>query len=327
MQTLPLLALSDFDGTVADTFIGADSGKITVGQAYKRSVADVFGSGGSDVYREIGGLGNRDVYTLVVDLLSHGPQDELADSAYRYIHQQGPHLDEFAGDGNQIRWNDRVSVPLNITRALTAQKLSYLLPQIDESWPKPCKGFLDFYDRLTQINHTEENALIDFGILTSGHTRFINRTFETWGRPVPDLLITADDVSNNWNRFPDPVERFKPGLWQYQVIREQWLRQYGLGGDFNAVQLSQPRTLYIGDSRHHDGGLSERARISFAHFDNTRGVPSFTDHRSLRFGDWNILREVIEDPDLSRALREGSPLFETMIQHESYVPRIRGETQ
>lgn len=112
------LLVSDFDGTIANTFAPSPS-NIGVSEAYRLAVEKLFGEEALKYYISTGGLKNRNPGEVVKSLQDQG----------------------FGGDV--------------IAEDLVQAKLGYLLREIGPEWPKPCNGFVEFYKVIEEMDGVE----------------------------------------------------------------------------------------------------------------------------------------------------------------------------
>ena len=100
------------------------------------------------------------------------------------------------------------------------------------------------------------NPTVVTAIISSGHDVFIERVFELYKLSPPDILISDDYMRRHELRL------YKPDLdiWEHVLAGARRLGR-------------QPRTsIYIGDSRHQDGGLARNALIKFLQFAGEESV-------------------------------------------------------
>lgn len=245
MTVLPLsyLLLSDFDGTMAKTF-DPNPHNIGVHKAYEIALCQVFGERVLLIYHELGGLQNRDPESLVTVLLDNDPSLRIAGRTIKEMAEQ-----------------------------LVQYKLEVLLQEIGPMWPLPCDGFREFADQLTGV--------CELGIVSSGHTQFIQRTLHTWGISCPQVMVTDDDT-----RYLDLplLARVKPAPYPFELAMTQWL-----DGD-------RSRVIYFGDDPVKDGGLACNVDVPFGLFTNGQSTEadfSSFPTGSFQFSNWREIAEFI----------------------------------
>lgn len=262
------LLLSDFDGTMARTFDPSPN-RIGVHEAYENALCQVFGRGVLPAFERIGKLRNRDHASLIAALLDFDPS--LCD---------GRSAEELCDE-------------------LVSYKLKILLKEIGSEWPRACEGFREFCAALSPLIH---ERTLELGIISSGHQRFIQATFEMWGIECPSIMVTSETV-NSYSHLP-LKDRVKPAPFPFWLAIQRWR------GDAS-------RIIYCGDHGD-DGDFAANLGLPFARFRNGSSAEeeNFYPHRfprgSFQFSDWRKVAEFIQTH--AGDFRRGLPCAE-IFQH------------
>ncbi|MDP2641692.1 MAG: hypothetical protein Q8P21_00120 [bacterium] len=271
------LCLSDFDGTIAQTFVPSPRG-VGVHEAYSLSLRQIFGDTGVMLYQLVGGIQNRTPGELLEAVLvaagSH--RENLTERSRFFLEREGKSLDGFVpeGKGGSLEWNAACPLPA-MTEVLVRVKMQILFREIGKLWPKPCKGFVCFYRHLREKNGAK------LGILSSGHDLFIEKCFEVWGESQPDLMVTDDLMRSRRCCNIPPEKRAKPQAGPYRMFCDEWFAKYG------TPVPSRMETFYVGDSQATDGAMAKKLGLFFVWFNpdengsGPRSVYSVSDWRSL----------------------------------------------
>lgn len=245
----------DFDQTAFCTFL-PPLGGLGVEQACEQAVRDIFGEQGNARYLLQGGLRNRAPAELVRALLP------LAQGVY-------------------VRKR---------TEDFIQAKLAYLMAQIGQQpdgsiWPPPCPGFVDFWRSIPDC--AQERVYT--GVISSGHTAFIERVWKAYGLSPPDVIVSEDDIRPR--RQPQSlVRRVKPAVLPLALGR------YKLRRLLNCPDVTyltdKSRQVYFGDDRFKDGGMAARAKMTFGHL--APGNPPEIADWGFRFGDWRWVQDRLE---------------------------------
>lgn len=314
------LLVFDFDGTVVQTFEPSPHG-MGVTEAYMESIGLIFGRKGLDIYEQIGGLQNRAPSELVHVLLSHDPDGELTNMASAFFLRERQRLVTCTPSyrGEPLEWS--IADPeKTITEILVRQKLLYLINEVGarfpdgQAWPKPCEGFVDFWQTIRSIKLTD-GCQLTTAVVSSGHETFIRRTFsEVLESQPPDILVTEDDI--RWRRYPQEISRrVKPGQLQLALAHREWLdiqRPFDDGESLvDVARNSRARMIYFGDDPGKDGKMAETSGIPFGLFKaDQSGIIAIGGCRFI-FGDW---REIGQKFLNSRhELIEGKPMTEVFL--------------
>lgn len=264
------LIVSDFDETLFHTIAVESPNKMTVKKAYELAIAKIFGELGTYIFENIG-LHGRTPSELTSDILDWA-EDEKANLIKKA-------LDFFNGEGAQVAqlvpesksssliWNEKFP-EVSITQMLVGTKLRYLIDEVGkkdwagEMWPRRCAGALEFLHTLEALKR--KGIPLDFAVLSSGHELFIQKSFEVWDIPPPDILITDDDIRPR--EYPKEQEkRSKPGVFPLALTHFKWLRHQGISSDDPAFMViaeeSKRRMLYVGDDPYRDGLMHHRAKV------------------------------------------------------------------
>lgn len=301
------LFVSDFDGTVANTFAESPNG-INVDMAYEYAIKKLFGELGLKVYQQIGGLQNQAPEELVLNILRQADnRGILIKNAEQCFVKYGKTLANLVpeGKGSPLEWilsdleNHRT-----ITEMLVLLKMSFLINEIgaryndDTSWPEACPGFINFYGFLEKLNN-DGGLDIQFAILSSGHDIFIQKTFELWGLKAPKIMLTDDDMRGA--NYPESMDRrVKPSSYLFDLIQFQWLNSF-MQLDNSARSIEQilyyrDRMAYFGDDLIKDGKLARNARVPFFLLKNPVEEPR-GGHRYNRWSEiqiWKFSQECID---------------------------------
>lgn len=290
------LFLFDFDQTIVETFESSPNG-IGVEKAYDMSVFNIFGDVGRNIYKNVlGGLQNKAPSELVQLLISSDSEDRLIKKASIFYSNNVLRLlavlpENIKADDQE--WDTRSEKLMDLlTWMLAAEKLSFLSSEIGEKlpdgqkWPRVCRGFLDFYKSIETINNQGE-IKIDRGIISSGHTEFIRKTFSSIGLNLPEYLITDDNLRGVKNI---PIERkTKPGPYPFALIHRQWLKDTGLSAE------NKSNIVYFGDDLKKDGGMAEKCRVSFGWFNKNSSIPYEISESGFLFNDWALVQKVLNE--------------------------------
>lgn len=232
------LVLSDFDGTLFDTFSPSPNG-IDVRKAYALALRDLFGDKAGEWF-----IGNP-------DLSMSTPTEIVSQAILKFGFLP-----------------DNISDLRVLTNYLVNFKLDYLLSEIGltgkhgKIWPQPLEGAVGFIRTIGQLK--QESVPIDFGIVSSGHEKFIRRTLDLWELPQPDILITDDDIRNRI--YPSEASRkFKPGTLPLALAHQEWIRpEKQNGASFvDLARETKGRVMYIGDSVEKDFGMARAGNVLF----------------------------------------------------------------
>jgi FMN phosphatase YigB (HAD superfamily) len=236
VSDLPDLLVFDFDGTIANTFVDSPNG-MNVEKAYRSAIEDLFGESGLKKYDGQGDLNNRAPGEVVASLAC--PQD-----------------------------NTEALVEL-----LVKKKLEYLLKEINQKWPLPTAGFLEFWQTIMR------DAKIKTAILSSGHEEFIKKSFKAQGIRIPNAMVTDDDIRH---REGYPNEWVKPSSRVFDLLMEKFFKE----------ELFK-EVIYFGDDPLRDGGLAWNAGVHFGWF-NPEGKPAPPDLKNFfQFKNWMEVLEKI----------------------------------
>jgi len=314
------LFVSDFDGCLAETFKPSPNG-IDVNEAYKRAVSSVFGSEGSGIYEEIGGLSNRAPGELVNDLLANGDRKTLVEQARTFFQERGDFLRSLVHQGkvppleweNKGLWDPRQI----ITEMLVRCKLDCLMNEIGKKWPSPCEGVLEFL-RFLGEKANEEGINVRLAILSSGHEAFIRKTFSVWSVPCPTVLVTDDDM--RWRSWPeDPSARTKPSVILLDLVQLMWFKARSETAT-DQLQLirflldTRSKMIYFGDDRIRDGELAEKAGVPFGWFNpGKKQVASLPNSKLFSFSDWRTISCFFSQKETIQAFKKNKPFEEIIL--------------
>lgn len=266
---------ADFDMTIADTFTPPIGG-LGVPEAYERAVGDIFGP---EAWGSIGGFANQAPIEIGEKLCDQIGLDQFVLLARDYYTSRQSELDAVMPLDSGAIINGRDGDTLNgVVEVMVRRKLELLLPNVGQPlegggmWPKLMPGFEHFWRRVTK------NPEVVTAIISSGHDVFIENVLAQHRLPRPDIIISDDYMRRKGLRFYKP----NPMIWEY-VLQEV----RGLG--------HQPiSSIYIGDSRSHDGGLARNALIDFMQF---AGPESAWHGHKGTFDDWKNLSIIELGPE------------------------------
>ena len=270
------LLVSDFDGTVANTFAKSPNG-INVDMAYRYAIKKLFGEEGLMAYQKIGGLQNQAPGEVVLNILRQADNAGiLSKNAEQCFAKRNKTLNRLVpkGKGSPLEWassGDDFKNHRTMTEMLVLLKMSFLMNEIgarysdDTFWPESCPGFINFYGFLEKLNN-DGSLDIQFAILSSGHDIFIQKTFELWGLKIPKIMVTDDDMRAA--SYPESMDRrVKPSSYLFDLVQSQWLNSFTQL--HNSAQLIEQvlhyrdRMVYFGDDLAKDGELARNAKVPF----------------------------------------------------------------
>ena len=246
------LFLSDFDGTVLNTFEQSPSG-YGVHEAYQKAIQDIFGEKALKIFSKIG-LKNRTPGEVVKHILGTGNAREILEFTRLYFQKDEIYKFENLvpdGKGVKLSWNEENPYPL-LAELLVRVKLFYLMKNIGSKmqgggrWPRIYPGVSLFLKTLRSYS--------DFGIVSSGHDIFIQKCFDLYEIEHPKVMITDDDVRGL--NIKDLSKISKPSPYLIHLALKKW----GLTENpFDSV-------VYTGDDIEKDGIMAKRAGVPFIHF-------------------------------------------------------------
>ena len=296
-----MLLSSDFDGTIAQSFVPSPNG-IGINEAYRLACDDIFGPRGLMLYDGLGGLQNRAPIELVEVMLEAGSRADLIRRAEYFLNHERAALEGGVpnGKGASLDWEVN-SHSLVMAEMLVRVKMRHFWPEIGSRfpdgriWPEPCAGFLEFYREFRSF--AERSATpeirIELGILSSGHDHFITKCFQAWEVPCPDLLVTDDLMRSSACQHMAPEKKTKPAVGPFEMLQRQWSQKFG-------EEQEESRALYVGDSVKSDGGLAENLGICFVWFNPAKQAqPNFSgDIHSI--ADWRELEPILRPQTIDR---------------------------
>lgn len=215
----------DFDGTIAQTFKPSPH-NIDVETAYLAAVDVVFGAKGLAQYQHEGGLRNRAPAEII---------RQLAPDASNVDHA-------------------------NLLPLLVTKKLAVLVDEISPEWPEPTDGYRHFEAALSTHPNRDDISRV---IVSSGHDPFIQRTYETWGIPMPEVIVAQEKLSeiaaNSGETLPD-----KPDRRVMEYAHMAWRGMASIVEARKSFQQDIPRMLYVGDGTA-DAELAASTGVRFFH--------------------------------------------------------------
>ncbi len=299
MKDLGYLFICDFDGTMANTFEKCPDG-VGVSQAYEMAIEKVLGTYGMKLFNQVGGLQNRapeEVVHLIFEKSDNKSSlfkwaEACFDAEAKTLQQLVPQ-----GKGFSLEWksNQEELIKRTITEMLVLFKLSFLMKQVGvqmqnggQIWPRPCKGFLAFYELLPHLEKITGKRF-QFAILSSGHDEFIKKTFEAWDIDFPVITVTDDDMRNR--RYPSNVSgRVKPSPFLLDLIQSKWIGDGIIFSEYarhiELMRKTRKRMILFGDDPKKDGVLAENAEIPFGLFKPSIPEIKKIGEKSFIFGDW-----------------------------------------
>lgn len=144
---------------------------------------------------------------------------------------------------------------------LVEAKLEVLMNQISFTWPEPMPGYITFIEILRKKQDAGEP--INDIVISSGHKKFITKTFETtFGIKPPKIILAQEAIQRTATKYGEamPVKP-SPRLMVYAYNR--WREQHSLPGldEINPDDL--PRMRYIGDDPIKDGQMAEVSGVQY----------------------------------------------------------------
>lgn len=281
-NTQKYFIVTDFDGTLAATFDDSPRG-MNVHVASDHAVHDVFGTEGHRVYEEIGGLKNREPGELV-----------------RLISQEM----KAGTQGLSVK---------DLTERYVKAKLSYLVPEISNTWPRLYPGVKEFFQLIEKGRFP-----ISIGVVSSGHDGFIRTVFDVNGLRPPHVVVSSDLLAS---REMPKRERYKPNTYQLAEAHRQWeLLQKTTatiknGERYDGRNHGKPNILYIGDDPIKDGGLAEQARVPFIFVPFTKpGFEPNAQKGQLLAPDFFMLNKLLLKHEIE--LKEGKSFASIIFRRE-----------
>lgn len=311
------LLMFDFDGTMGQTFEASPSG-IGVEENYVQTIEQIFGDEVLETYLvDQGGLQNRNPSEVIHDLYeTHMELVELSKA----------HLEENYSDLSTVMpstahlldyWEEdplKATTEVYIRQDLINSLGHIGLRNTDGSvWPRPCKGFDSLWETIQELNASNRGFAINTAVISSGYTEYIEKTFDVWNLPYPDIFITDNETRSR--KYPsDHLRRVKPAPFGVALAHQAWLKMYDKTGrhfDIKAAEDSKKRMFLFGDGLEKDGGMAERSKIGFGHFDpNTEEIQGGS---HITFGNWSHIEQMIYN---SASLMAGSVAAADIIRAE-----------
>ncbi|PJA86344.1 MAG: hypothetical protein CO142_00605 [Candidatus Moranbacteria bacterium CG_4_9_14_3_um_filter_44_28] len=310
MNNIPYLLLCDYDLTLFNTKDRSPRG-IGLAEGYEYAVLQTFGPQGLIYFREGGGLHNRACSEVVVSLVKR--DQNLLNIA------REKHAELISSSQELLRviaapWNESNPIA-TLSELLVYHKLQLFLEEIGLNWPLPYSGVCDFFQTVTSLRE-KEGLPIQIGILSSGHTPFIEKTLSLWKIPYPRIMVMDDDI--RYLKHPkDPQDKVKPAPFPFKFLQIRWLKQFNGNTPVSPAQLraSLPRIMYFGDDPHKDGGLAKNVGVLFGWFreknkDETGAYPNELPENFFSFSDWGKVVDFLARRDVKKMLKSGIPLEE-----------------
>lgn len=243
----------DFDLTKFDTGAESPNGR-TVKTGYEHGLKTLFHEEG--LLEEIGGFNNQAPAEIVAAVLNLHPSFTSRAASY---YARNSHWLVPRSDGADLRLAYAHDQDLVLaTELLVIHKVDWLMEDLrihsSGMWPRIYPGLKRFHEKLDGE---------PYGILSSGHTRFISRCLELAELPPPAVMVTDDTM----RRFNVPLEeRVKPAA----RVAEEFMRAIHDAG----FSVKAENVAYFGDDDLRDGKLAENGGFRFACFNpKKRPVP------------------------------------------------------
>ena len=311
MDDVGYFLIFDFDGTAANTFEPSPN-NIGVNEAYEQAIFSIFGPAGSEAFQMIGGLQNRSPSEVITEMCKTELEEKLFYRATAtWIEKQKFFRTELGFKDNPIiiKWLNGQGAKLEelLTELLVLFKINCLTREINENWPQPCQGFPKFWKT---IQNLKKGIKLTTAILSSGHTDFIKKTFQVWQIPLPDLILTDDEM--RYSPLPEK-NKIKPSPSLVWTLQRQWLQKMGLKLDMELLEQSNRFMTYVGDDPKKDGEMAYQADIPFGWFrinpENDEEKRSFLSHQHhYDFSDWEIFSNYLNRVESRTAMRSRKPL-------------------
>jgi hypothetical protein len=231
------LAAHDYDGTTNDTGEEAPGIK-TVNDGYRDGLDIAFGPQAVDIFDAQGGHNHRTPPQVVEDVanaldLVLTPSEVLAKT-------------KEVVDIKQLSLFNQIGTRLS-DGAL---------------WPRTTKGFREYWEAIYAAR--EYGFLVDTAIISSGHTPFIEKSFEVHGLVQPDFMVTEEVITDLLLDSIPPEYRGKPAPLPLSILKIAWAARYGRSVHEEGLSQSMnPRIMLVGDSSRADGGLARNAGVHF----------------------------------------------------------------
>jgi len=302
---IPYLLLFDYDKTLFDTGRPSPNG-IGLEEGHEHAVQEIFGPPGLAIYRDEGGLKNRAPSEVVISLIE---KDRRLIQQAREKHSQLIRSSQKIPRALSEPWSETNPIPL-LTEMLVYFKLDLFLGEIGMDWPQPYPGVCNFFQTASYMA-LKENLPLQTGVLSSGHTSFIEGTLCRWGIPYPQIMVTDDNIRPL--KYPkDPRDKVKPAPFIFRYLQSRWLKQLNGNSPIGPKQLqaSLSRIVYFGDDPLKDGGLAKNVGVPFGWFclgrtKSTNPSPADLPKSYFLFNDWNTLTGFISQSNVKKMLRSG----------------------
>jgi len=248
------LIAKDFDGTVARTFEKSPNG-IGVNESYTAAIETMFGSKALRHYLQGGGLRNRATIEVIQELAPDARGKELVQLGTTFTDLRlGVFLDEIGQrfpDGN--------------------------------IWPRPTPGYLELREQVDAAR--SQGRLIDDLILSSGHARFIEKTYRAWNVGPPTHIVAEEAIRQNAPGVP-AEKLIKPSPKVMEIARSIWRSSYGIAPGALPHTDERHRIIYVGDDPVKDGELARSSGIDFILLDPANSSETWQNLTArMRLGD------------------------------------------
>lgn len=257
------LVVSDFDGTMFDTFEPSPGG-IGVNEAYCLAIEQVFDHDTTALerYQEAGEHQNRTPTEIAAS---------LAPSA--------------TPKGVKRLAEDLVHAKLDLLTDQIGQELSD-----GTAWPRPIPGFEEAWQEISAARTEQEP--ISTAVISAGHAEFITKCLESAGLELPDFMVTDETIRGLYSNLP--LEKLtKPSPLSMEIVKAQWMSLYTTSEIEQkmliAVHGIKHRIVYTGDDPIKDAQLAANAEVDFVLL--TPDNPEEAWQRTLRMGLASVVIE------------------------------------
>ncbi len=211
-------------------------------------------------------------------MLAYDPS--LSERGLAYYRQHKDELRDFVPRGKGIQRRNPTTADV-LTETLVRVKLKYLMEEISPEWPKPFDGALDCLGAIQSLGAR-------IAIISSGHTTFIEKTFETWGARAPELVVTDDDMRALG--LP-PEQTCKPScLLMEKMLERAYLSICGTSG-----RAAFSVRAYVGDCPVKDRGLAWNSNVRFGWFNPKRlAAPQGFGRNEFQFHSWHDMHTQLQ---------------------------------
>lgn len=272
--------LADFDGTIANTLEKIQNG-VSVEEAYAMAMENIFGAVGKKAFEDAGGLQNRAPMELMHAITEGKDVGQFVNFGTDFLTKNIGTLQGFvpSGLGASLDFSDP---KLSLSELLVREKLRILSEQIGRklangnAWPNACQGFVEFYQKLAQTE-------VCFGVISSGHHKFINQCFQMWNLMPPTLIISDDTMRSTLAAHLESAQKSKPESGP------------GIMAKLADPSIDFETTPYAGDAPKADGEFAKNTGMPFILFKSNHNVVVGNSNPVLEVDDWKQVAELIND--------------------------------